>query len=214
LTLTASGLTRAARAGRLATMSADELVARVQSLERQANRLTTLVNDLLDVSRINAGRLSLERTTVDLTQLVREILDRFEQPGATAHGTISLVAAEPVVGEWDGNRIDQVITNLVSNAVKYGAGAPVVVTVSRTDDLAILTVRDGGPGLDEKDSERIFQLFERAASENYGGLGLGLWIVRQIVEAHGGTVSVESRAGEGATFTVRLPMTSGGKNQP
>jgi signal transduction histidine kinase len=112
------------------------------------------------------------------------------------------------VGAWDASRLDQVITNLLSNAIKYGAGKPVEITVDVTGDRAVLAVHDYGLGIPTEDQDRIFRRFERAASSrNYAGIGLGLWIVKQIVEALGGTVSVDSRPELGATFTVDLPRT-------
>jgi signal transduction histidine kinase len=103
-------------------------------------------------------------------------------------------------------RVEQVVTNLLSNAIKYGAGRPVEVAVSGDDLLARLTIRDHGIGIPLEHQARIFERFERAVSDrHYGGLGLGLWIVRQIVDALGGSIIVESEAGKGSTFTVNLP---------
>jgi signal transduction histidine kinase len=112
---------------------------------------------------------------------------------------------EPVSGAWDRGRLDQVITNLLSNAVKYGVGRPVEVVLAGNGDRASLAVRDHGLGISPPDQQRVFERFERAASVNYGGMGLGLWIAKQIVDAHGGAISVESKLGEGALFTVELP---------
>jgi signal transduction histidine kinase len=116
-------------------------------------------------------------------------------------------AAEHVIGVWDRSRLDQIVTNLVTNAIKYGPGKPVQVAVSRDVESAELRVRDHGIGIPAEQQERIFGKFERAASQrNYGGLGLGLWITRELVELMHGSVRVESTEGEGATFIVSLPL--------
>jgi len=117
------------------------------------------------------------------------------------------VKGEPARGFWDRLRISQVVTNLLANAVKYGGGKPVEVEFGPEGDAAFLVVRDHGIGIDPADQPQIFERFERAvSSRNYGGLGLGLYIVKRIVEAHGGTITVQSKPGEGATFRVQLPL--------
>jgi signal transduction histidine kinase len=110
-----------------------------------------------------------------------------------------------VIGRWDKSRIDQVITNLITNALKYGGGTPITVEVNGDGATARLVVRDRGPGIAEPDQERIFEQYERAASTNLGGMGLGLWLVRQLARAHGGEIAVQSRPHEGAAFTLTLP---------
>jgi signal transduction histidine kinase len=187
----------------------DRLLGRWQALSRQILRLEGLVDQLLDVSRITAGKLVLAPEHVDLGQLVREVVDRFSPP-STEPGAIDVKQAAAIEGFWDRWRLDQVLTNLLSNAVKYGGGRPITVEVGASgpgDDAEIwFAVRDRGIGMSSDDLGRIFARFERAVSErNYGGLGLGLWIVRQVVEAMGGHISAESQPGHGSTFTVRLP---------
>jgi signal transduction histidine kinase len=126
--------------------------------------------------------------------------------GAAAGARLRLHAPLPVVGSWDRLRLEQVLTNLVTNALRYGRERPVEVRVEGTPAVARLQVCDEGIGIPEESQERIFGRFERAASgRNYGGLGLGLWLTRQLVEAMQGCVSVQSRPGEGSTFTVELP---------
>jgi signal transduction histidine kinase len=111
------------------------------------------------------------------------------------------------VGFWDPSAIDQVVTNLLSNAIKFGGGKPIAVAVRRKGDVARVEVRDQGPGVAEPDRRRIFERFERGVSEHsYGGLGLGLWIARQIVDAHGGRIGVEEAPGAGAVFHFELPL--------
>jgi PAS domain S-box-containing protein len=174
--------------------------------ERQGQRLEKLVAALLDVSRIHMGRLELDLEEVDLAQAVQEAIAQVEDEAAQA-GSPVVVHGEGGRGEWDRLRISQVATNLLSNAVKYGAGKPVEVTFGEREGTAWLLVRDHGIGIDPADQRQIFERFERAvSSRNYGGLGLGLFIVKRIVEAHGGSIHVESTPGEGAAFLVELPV--------
>jgi len=141
---------------------------------------------------------------------VLEVLDRSTEAAARAQCQLRMNLDEQVKGQWDWLRLEQVVTNLLSNALKYGGGYPVEVGVSAEEDRARLTVRDQGIGIPLKDQARIFNRLERAvSSRNYGGLGLGLWIARQIVEAHGGVIRVESEPGYGATFIVEVPFAAG-----
>lgn len=192
--------------------SADQkFMALLANDTRQIDRLTRLIDDMLDISRITAGKLALHPETFDLRELVRETIDR-QRPQLEAAGcTVALEPGEPVLGQWDRFRIEQVITNLLTNAMKYGAGKPVAVTLARAvAGGARLTVADQGIGIAPEDQARIFDRFERAVSpSSVGGLGLGLYISRQIVEQHGGTISVESRVGQGSRFAVELPPESG-----
>jgi len=180
---------------------------RLQAMGRQVERLESLVASLLDVGCLSEGRLSLELGEVELHALVREVLERladvFERAGCAVH----LEAPETVRGRWDAQRLDQVLVNLLTNAAKYGAGRPVQVRVEEVGAFARLTVRDEGIGITPEALPRLFGRFERAVSDRqYGGLGLGLYISRQLVEAMGGRVYVDSQLGEGATFTVELPL--------
>jgi PAS domain S-box-containing protein len=174
---------------------------------RSVTRLTKLVQMLLDASRITAGRLRLEREELDLSSLAREVASRMQEEASRLGCDIEVTAHGPVVGRWDRHRIDQVLTNLVSNAVKYGDRKPVEVMVGREGDQAVVVVRDRGIGIADEEQQRIFDRFARAVSErNFGGLGLGLFIVGQIVAAHGGTIDVKSKINDGSTFTVRIPL--------
>ena len=178
----------------------------LELVSRQGARLTRLINDLLDVSRIDAGRLQLALTDVDLAALVREVVERFEADLSQARCAVSIKEGAPVVGWWDRSRVDRVITNLIANAIKFGAGKPIEIFLGAERGVACLVVRDHGIGVDPDSYGRIFGRFERAVSEtHYGGLGLGLYISRRIVEDHGGSIRCESRPGAGATFTVELP---------
>jgi PAS domain S-box-containing protein len=181
---------------------------RAEASLRPVTRLHQLVMTLMDVSRIRAGRLQLQDETVDLTALTQELVTRAQEDAALARCPVRVVAEDgPLVGRWDRVRLEQVLTNLLSNAFKYGAQRPVEVRVAREGGFARLTVRDQGIGIAPEDHERIFQRFERAVSErHYGGFGLGLWIVRQIVDSLQGDIRVQSQPGQGATFIVRLPL--------
>ncbi|WP_223764870.1 HAMP domain-containing sensor histidine kinase [Corallococcus sp. AS-1-6] len=184
----------------------DRVADALDVVQRQVRRLSGLVDNLLDVSRITAGRLRLELEEMDLASVAAEILYRFSAAAAQAGTELGLEAPVPVVGRWDRLRLEQVVTNLVSNALKYGAGQPVIVSVEARGPLARLTVKDHGIGIAPDDLSRIFERFERAVSDrHYGGLGLGLYITRQIVEAFGGTVNAVSTPGQGATFLLELP---------
>lgn len=181
------------------------LVERLARASSHLRRLDRLINELLDVTRVTGGRLVLTREDVELRALVDEVVDRFAEQ-ASSQGSPLVVTGESVQGDWDRGRLDQVITNLVSNAIKYGAGKPIDVAIVADATHVELRIRDRGMGIAPEDRERIFERFERAVSlRHYGGLGLGLWITRQIVEVHGGTIAVESVPGEGSTFVVRLP---------
>jgi signal transduction histidine kinase len=204
LKLELANLTRIAR--RDGTDGAPRLIAKVEKIDSQAARLHRLIDELLDVSRIAAGRLELHVEVVDLAQVVSEVGARFTDEAARAGSILNVHAPVAVVGRWDRSRLDQVITNLLSNAIKYGDCKPIDIGVTGEDDRAIVTIRDRGLGIATDDHERIFGRFERAASSrHYGGIGLGLWIVKQIIDALGGTVTVESKPGTGSTFTVALP---------
>jgi PAS domain S-box-containing protein len=178
--------------------------------EKQVARLVRLADELLDVSRISAGSLHLDPEEMDLAVLVREVSERLEESARRAGCTLTLDAPAGVTGFWDRLRLEQVVSNLLTNALKFGAGEPVEVAVSSVGDQAILVVRDHGIGIHDIDKARIFGRFERAVSrESYPGMGLGLWITREIVEAHGGRIGAESRPGAGAVFRVVLPRRTG-----
>jgi signal transduction histidine kinase len=176
-------------------------------VERQAARLTALADMLLDVSRIQAGRLELRREPLDLAELTRAVACRVRGPAAVAGSELRLALGEPVRGVWDRARVEQALGGLLTNAIKYGEGRPIDVGCARVGERAVITVRDRGVGIAPASFQRIFERFERASSvRHYGGLGLGLYFARTIVEAHGGTIGVESAPGEGATFTLELPI--------
>ncbi|MFL5452519.1 MAG: sensor histidine kinase, partial [Myxococcales bacterium] len=173
---------------------------------RSARRLAGLVEMLLDVSRIATGRLELAKEEVDLVQLARDAIDRYSDEAKRVGSLISLEGAAVVRGRWDAMRLEQVFANLLGNALKYAAGSKVTIRVAATDGEVKVEVADQGPGIAAEDAARVFGRFERAApARHYGGLGLGLYIARQVVEAHGGTIEVRETPGGGATFSVILP---------
>jgi signal transduction histidine kinase len=189
--------------GERAPVSADP-ARDAAALERLVKRIGRLVDDLLDVSRMASEKVLLEVEHVDLVALTREIVERLPE---SQQALISVdAAAAPAVGRWDRLRVDQVVTNLVSNALKYGNHKPVNVTIELAQESARLVVRDRGVGIAEEDMKRIFERFERVATMHVSGFGVGLWIVRQLVRSMGGTVEVTSRLGAGATFVVELPL--------
>ena len=190
------------RAGGERALSPERLASVVQAALRQSRRLSRLVNNLLDISRIRAERLELAPEEFDLAELAREVAGTYEDAGPSR---ISVGSEGDCRGRWDRQGLEQVMDNLISNALKYGEGKPVDVAVVGRGDGVELTVRDGGIGVAPADQRRIFDRFERAvSSRRFGGLGLGLWITRRIVEEHRGRIRVESEPGHGSTFIVEL----------
>jgi signal transduction histidine kinase len=183
----------------------DDVGAALSAISRQTARLRMLIGNVLDVVDITSGEMALVRERVDVGEIANAVVTRVrcdQRPEPVIQ-----LDAESVVSFWDRARIESVIWNLVSNAVKFGDGKPVDVAVKRNGSSMRLTVSDRGIGLSPEERDRIFDKFERAVSERqYGGLGLGLWIVRQIVEAHGGTIDVISEPARGSTFVVDLPL--------
>ena len=206
LSITMTSLVRVAERGKLMQLGEQGLKDRFVKLDRQVTQLSQLVDRLLDVNRLSSGEARLELAPTDLGEVARDVVARFEDLAASAGGWLRLHLEGEVVGRWDRTRLDQVITNLVSNAVRYAGRSPITVTVGPGGPgQARLVVADRGPGIPREDHERIFNQFERGDTGNTGGMGLGLWLVRRIVAAHGGTITLESERGRGATFTVLLP---------
>jgi signal transduction histidine kinase len=175
-------------------------------LERQGRRLAHFVDELLDLGRIRAGRMRLEYEDVSLTEVVREVVSRLNRELVRSGSQLALTARSDVVGRWDRSRLDQIVSNLVTNAIKFGMGKAIEITVDEHGADAMLVVKDHGMGIAREVQERLFKPFERGVSvRHYGGLGLGLYIVSAIVDALRGSVRVRSEPGEGAEFTVGLP---------
>ena len=200
--------------------SPEKLARVLQTVERQGWRLAALVGEMLDVSRIRAGRFELSLETVDLAAVVRDAVERLSPQIAQARCPLSVrIEGEgegegeaPVPGRWDAVRLAQVVTNLLTNAIKYGQGQPIEVLVEERGSVARLRIADRGIGIEPALLHRVFERFERGVSaKHYGGLGLGLYIVHEIVAALGGSVGVESELGVGSTFTVELPRAGPGE---
>jgi len=186
-----------------------EVPRRLDSVDRQLVRLTRLVEDLLDTSRMASGSWSLRRERMDLGALAQDVVAGLEGELEAAGCGASVRVFGPVGGEWDPTRLQQVVSNLVTNAMKFGAGKPITVSVNGEGDQVELQVTDEGVGVARHEQRRIFEPFERAReARDVAGLGLGLYVVRTVVEAHGGRVAVRSEPGQGSTFTVRLPRSS------
>ncbi|MCP3139576.1 PAS domain-containing sensor histidine kinase [Pyxidicoccus xibeiensis] len=204
LALKLESLQRLAERGPL---TGDAVQRHVDVAKRQMKRLTGLIRDLLDVTRLSHGRLKLTPSEASLPALVRAVVERFAPEAQRVGSPLHLTVDGDVTGHWDVARLEQVVENLLGNALKYGQGKPVSVEVSGSADSARLVVRDEGLGIEAEALPRIFDKFERAHSaRHHGGLGLGLFITRQIVDGHGGTIHVTSEPGRGACFEVRLPL--------
>jgi predicted ATPase/signal transduction histidine kinase len=204
LRLSAQGLLRAAERNRV--VSPEILDRTLHRVLGNTARLEQLTSELLDVTRIEQDRLQLNAVEIALDAIVREAVEHIEAELASAGSPVTIECVAPVVGQWDPSRLEQVVTNLVINAAKFGAGKPIEIRIERFGADARLAVTDHGIGIDPARRPYVFDRFERAVpSSRYGGLGLGLYIARSIVIAHGGTITVDSELGSGSTFTVTLP---------
>jgi signal transduction histidine kinase len=187
----------------------DKIDRRFASSEQQVDRLSSLMTDLLDVTSICSGRsaqLTLDLASIDLAQTVRQVVESFREQLALSRCEVDLSVDTPVVGTWDRLRLQQVIANLLTNAMKFGKGKPISISVVPQDSWALLLVQDRGIGIEKEAQARIFERFARAsAARHFPGMGLGLYITRQIVDAHGGYIQVTSAPGDGATFMVAFP---------
>jgi len=205
--LTALQLQMETISSRAAPLANADLDFWLQRANRSLRRILRLVADLLDVTRIAAGRLRLEPEELDLVERVRGVIARWEIESLRSRSVISLTAPVPVIGWWDAGRVDQIADNLISNAIKYGRGRPISVDVAGDERAARLSVRDEGVGIAEEDQARIFERFERVLPGGHvAGLGLGLWIAREAAKSMGGTIILAGGRDGGSEFRVDLPL--------
>lgn len=191
----------------LANFSGEKLVSSLNIAHEQTRRLQSLIKDLLNFSLITTGKLELELKEDDLTAAVKSVVTRFEDHLAIAGSSLKLEANDEIRGLWDQVRLDQAMSNLLTNAIKYGEGSPIEITVRKDGEKAKITVSDKGIGIDPNVQKAIFERFKRGTKDGkFQGLGVGLFIVKQIVEAHGGKIYVKSKLGDGSKFTIELPI--------
>lgn len=210
LTLHLNRLSAAARRAGGGGVPAEWLTDQLDAMGRRLTRFLSALNRILDVSSINAGRIQLVEEPLDLAEVVSEVVGGFERELLAARSELTLELAGPLRGNWDRMRLEQIVSNLVSNAIRYGEGQPIVVSLRARDRAAELAVTDRGVGIAEADQARIFERFERAHSQFRSGFGVGLWMVQQLCEAMGGSVALKSAPGEGSTFSVTLPANRDG----
>jgi signal transduction histidine kinase len=188
------------------TLPPESLGKNLERIRHSAERLQRLSDQLLDVTRIERGRLDIDPVTLELGGLVQQVVEDLKFELHRAGCAVEIDVSEPAWGSWDRSRLEQVVTNLLSNALKFGRGHPIEIRIRSTDDLVEMTVRDHGIGIEPGRRPFIFDRFARGVSAaQYGGLGLGLYIANTIVCAHRGHLRVESEPGCGATFIMTLP---------
>jgi signal transduction histidine kinase len=184
-----------------------QIISGLKKLDRLTERYIRRATMLLDLSRITAGKLELDPVPVDLSLLINDVIQILTPAAHHAGSHLTVNVAERVRGIWDRIALEQITDNLLSNAIKYGAGQPIEITLMSDGKTASLRVQDNGIGISEADQARIFGRFERAVTRRaHGGFGIGLWVVRQLVDAMGGDIAVLSKPGSGSTFTVTLPI--------
>jgi signal transduction histidine kinase len=193
---------------KLARQGTTDQAPALASMETQINKVTRLVEELLDVSKIQAGGLEYRQETVDFDALLREIAETMEHTHPSHRILVSGTVGTTMIGDRD--RLGQVFTNLLSNAIKYSPNAKAVeMDLSASDEAVTIRVTDHGLGIPREQCDKIFERFYRTADSrqrSISGLGMGLYIVAEIVKHHGGTITVESEAGKGSTFTVTFPI--------
>jgi PAS domain S-box-containing protein len=189
------------------TISTKRLQNTIELSQRKLNQMIHLISDMLDVSKIASGKLEVKLSPVCLNDIAKEIISRFENELTLMKIKLQFKETQNVIVMADSFRLDQVITNLLSNAIKYGHGKPIQVEIFQEKSMGCFAIADEGPGIAEENHAKIFERFERVTSEsNIGGLGLGLYISRDIIKAHHGIIELSSKLGEGARFLIKLPL--------
>lgn len=209
LKLQAQVMKRAIQKNDPTALSTERVSNLANHIDNQTSRLTRLVDDMLDISRIRTGRLKMEKDFVDLNDMIKDVVDRLKEQFAKNNLNPPLIEGhEKVEGHWDRFRLEQVMTNLLTNAIRYGNGKPIKIVLEKDQKFARICVIDQGIGIAKENLDKIFERFERAgmSASEVSGLGLGLFITRQIVRAHKGDITVNSEPGRGATFIVQLPL--------
>jgi signal transduction histidine kinase len=184
----------------------DSLISGLEMLETAVDHYVRRATTLLEITRLNADKIQLQPTHFDLCELLHECVRKYEQMAARAGSQLHYLAEHPVLGTWDRLATEQVLDNLVSNAIRYGDGEPVNIDLVADDHQVVLRVVDGGIGIAPADRAKIFERFEQGSSApRSGGFGIGLWLSNKLVQAQGGALQVESELGQGSTFSVTLP---------
>lgn len=191
----------------LANFSVEKLLQMLETAEQQTQRLSRMINDLLNISLITTGRLNLEIHEENLSAIVKEVVEEFSEK-LEKDGYILHLEADETIKIWaDKLRIEQVIANLISNAIKYGNSKPITIKITKDASFAQIIVQDHGIGIRADQQDRVFALFERGVSNSsHKGLGVGLYIANQIIKAHNGVITLESKPHAGSVFTVELPL--------
>lgn len=190
----------------MGNLDMQKLMNSMEKMDKEADRLVVLINRLLDITKIQSGKLDLNIESVNLSEVIQGIIESHSPQLEASKCQLETDIDPDIIGMWDRSRIEQVIVNLLTNAIKFGNQKPIKIIVKSEAGVAKISVKDCGKGIAPEFKEKIFERFERGdVSEGIQGLGLGLYIVRQILEAHGGHISVESKPGDGSTFIVELP---------
>ncbi|MCM2350491.1 MAG: PAS domain-containing sensor histidine kinase [Bacteriovoracaceae bacterium] len=190
--------------------STEILKSGFQKQKDNLQRITRLVNNILDESQIASGSLSIQPEHFDLCEMAREVVDRFKIIAESAGVEVRFTITQSVPGKWDRFRLEQVLLNLLTNAIRYGNKTPIHIEIKGDEEKGVMIVRDNGLGINSEDQKRVFEQFERATGDNNtNGLGLGLFISNSIIKAHGGEISLKSEIGKGAEFAVVLPRFPG-----